>query len=154
MPRQRPAASNEEILREVLDVVTQLRNGHFSAHMDESHAGVGGEIARVLNQHLKFLQRYRNEHSRLMEEVGITGRLGGQMEPPHGTGAWRQMAEATNTMLVNLTATFRQDAKAVAALVIGRHDARVASSGIQGEFRAFRQNVETLIERRNGSARR
>jgi hypothetical protein len=153
------AATSEELLREILDVVTQLRNGHFSAHMSEAHTGVGGEIAKVFNQHLEFLEAYQSEHLRLMEETGVTGRLGGQMELPKGmppwTGAWQHMAEATNRMVGNLTWTVREDAKTIADLAQGHKDARAfADGGIQGEFRMLRESIETLTGRTSRNSAR
>ena len=40
-----PHASDSQVLREILDVVTQLRDGHFSTHLTDNLPGVGGEIA-------------------------------------------------------------------------------------------------------------
>src|SRR6478735_7640516 len=110
-PNEAPSASAEQVLREIRDVVTQLRDGHFSAHLTDTLPGVGGEIAKALNGHLEFLKAYRNEHLRLMEEIGVTGRLGGQLwlsdDLPKCNGAWNDMAEATNVMALNLTGQFR-----------------------------------------------
>jgi hypothetical protein len=149
-PKDAPAATPEQVLREILDVVTQLRDGHFSAHLTDTLPGVGGEIAKALNSHLEFLKEYRDKHLRLMEEIGVTGRLGGQLwlsDDVQCAGAWKDMAEATNRAASNLTAQFRDYGIATCALLRGESGARAACSTIAGEFREFRESLNELADR-------
>ena len=150
-PQEAPNATPEQILREILNVVTQLRDGHFSAHLTDSLPGAGGEIAKALNAHLEFLKAYRDQHLRLMEEIGVTGRLGGQVwlseDLPKCTGAWKEMAEATNRTASNLTAHFRNGASVVRSMLRGEADARMTCEMIAGEFREFREDLNALAER-------
>ena len=139
------------MLREILDVVTQLRDGHFSAHLTDNLPGVGGEIAKALNAHFEFLKAYRDQHLRLMEEIGVTGRLGGQVwlpdDLPKCTGAWRDMAEATNRMASNLTAQVRDFGLATRAQLRGETDVRATAALIGGEFREVRESLNALADR-------
>jgi hypothetical protein len=150
-PHEAPHASDQQVLREILDVVTQLRDGHFSAHLTDNLPGVGGEIAKALNEHLEFLKAFRNEHLRLMEEIGVTGRLGGQIwlpdDLPKCTGAWRDMAEASNLMAANLTCQYREGGNFVRAVLRGEPDARMTCNMIAGEFREFREELTELAAR-------
>src|SRR5687767_1826266 len=150
-PQEAPHATDQQVLREILDVVTQLRDGHFSAHLTDNLPGVGGEIAKALNGHLEFLKAFRNEHLRLMEEIGTTGRLGGQIwlpdDLPKCTGAWKEMAEATNLMASNLTANVRNLAFTARALLGGDTSARATCTYIAGEFREFREDLNDLATR-------
>ena len=150
-PNEAPHASDQQVLREVLDVVTQLRDGHFSAHLTDNLPGVGGDIAKALNAHLEFLKAYRDQHLRLMEEIGVTGRLGGQVwlpdDLPKCTGAWRDMAEATNRMAANLTGQVRDFAIAGNAQLRGQTEVRATATLIAGEFRELRQTLNELAAR-------
>jgi len=150
-PKEAPSATPEQMLREILDVVTQLRDGHFSAHLTDALPGVGGEIARALNGHLEFLKAYRDQHLRLMEEIGVTGRLGGQLwlsdDLPKCTGAWKDMAEATNLMALNLTGQFRDYGNAARALLRGESASRATCTTIAGEFHEFRESLNDLADR-------
>ena len=150
-PKEAPHATPEQILREILDVVTQLRDGHFSTHLTDNLPGVGGEIAKVLNEHLEFLKAFRNEHLRLMEEIGVTGRLGGQMwlpdDLPKCTGAWKEMVEASNLMAANLTGHFRDFGNTTRALLGGDTSARATCTFIAGEFRELREDLNALADR-------
>jgi len=150
-PHEAPHASDQQVLREILDVVTQLRDGHFSAHLTDSFPGVGGDIAKVLNEHLEFLKAFRNEHLRLMEEIGVTGRLGGQMwlpdDLPKCAGAWKDMVEATNLTAANLTCQYRDHGSTARAVLRGDKDARMTCNLIGGEFREFKEDFNSLTER-------
>jgi hypothetical protein len=149
-PQEASHATDQQVLAEVLDVVTQLRNGHFSTHLTDTLPGVGGEIAKAVNEHLEFLKAFRNEHLRLMEEVGVTGRLGGQMwlpdDLPKCTGAWKDMVEATNRMAANLTCQYRDHGNTARALLRGDKDARMTCNLIAGEFREFKEEFNSLAE--------
>jgi methyl-accepting chemotaxis protein len=150
-PKEAPTATAEQVLREILDVVKQLRDGHLSTHLTDNFPGVGGEIAKALNEHLESLKAYRDQHLRLMEEIGVTGRLGGQVwlpdDLPKCTGAWRDMAEATNLMASNVTANFRDFGNTTRALNRGDAAARATCTFIAGEFGEFREDLNALAER-------
>jgi hypothetical protein len=145
-PKDAPNASADQILREILDVITALHNGHFTTHLTDNFPGVGGQIAEVLNAHLDMLTRFRQEHHRLMEEVGVTGRLGGQMEVAGTAGAWKEMVEDVNRMGGNMTGQFRDGWNIVRALLRGDTSARITARCIQGEFREFREQFNELAE--------
>ena len=150
-PQEAPHATPDQMLREILDVVTQLRDGHFSTHLTDNFPSIGGEIAKALNEHLEFLKAYRDQHLRLMEEIGVTGRLGGQVwlpdDLPKCTGAWKAMAEATNLMASNVTANFRDFGNTTRALNRGEQAARATCTFIAGEFREFRDDLNQLADR-------
>ena len=142
-----PHATQEQIMQNILDVVTALRDGHLTAFMTEGFPGLGGEIAKVLNEHMSNLVRFRQEHHRLMEEVGVTGRLGGQMEVPGLSGAWQEMLEEVNRMGGNITNQFRDGGNVVEDLMRGDLTARMTARSIRGEFASFRENLNDLAER-------
>src|SRR4051795_12369299 len=141
-----PHATQEQIMQNILDVVTALRDGHLTAHMIEGFPGIAGEIGKVLNEHMENLVRFGAEHHRLMEEVGVTGRLGGQMEVPGLSGAWKEMLEEVNRMGGNVTGQFRDGANIVEDLLKGDLSARMTAKCIRGEFATFRENLNQLAD--------
>jgi serine/threonine protein kinase len=137
----------EPFLREILEALTQLRDGHFTGNLWSSQPGLQQQIAQVFNDHLQFIRAYRDAHLKLMEEVGVTGRLGGLTrlaDLPSLGGEWKRMVEASDRMVLNLTNQFRDGANVVAALARGEADARMNCEDIQGEFRIFREQVNAL----------
>jgi hypothetical protein len=138
------SASQDEILQNLLDTLVSLKNGHFTARMTEGFPGIHSDIARALNDHLDMLTALRAEHRRLMEEVGVTGRLGGQMEVAGLSGAWKEMNDDVNTLGVNITCQFRDGANVVRDILHGDPAARMTCPNIQGEFAEFKQNLNKL----------
>ena len=145
-PKDIPNATSDAILHDVLDVVTALKNGHFTTHMPDNLPGVGGEIATALNELLHMLQSFRHEHHRLMEEVGVTGRLGGQMEVDNVSGAWKEMLDDVNRLGVNMTCQLRDGGNIARALLGGDLSARMTCRMIQGELREFRERFNQLAD--------
>lgn len=145
-PKDAVTASTDAVLREILDVVTALREGHFTSRMQQGMPGLAGQIAQALNRHLDMLQTFRQEHHRIMEEVGVTGRLGGQAEVGLASGAWKEMVDETNRMSGNVTAQFRDGGNVVRALLAGDLSARMTARCIHGEFREFREHFNDLAE--------
>ena len=146
-PKDAPTATPEQCLRDILDVVTCLRNGHFTGRLRPEMPGDAGEIAKVLNEHLDLLEAFRSEHLRLMEEIGVTGRLGGQAALPDCTGAWREMADATNRLGVNMTCQARDIGNVLREHLNGNTSARMTAKYIAGEFREFREQLNALLDR-------
>jgi hypothetical protein len=142
-----PTLTPEQCLHEILDVVTCIRNGHFACWLPEEMPGDAGKIARTVNELLTVLHAFRNEHQRLVEEVGVTGRLGGQVELPDCTGAWREMADALNRLGVNMTCQQRDACNVVTAQLRGDSGARMSARFIAGEFREFRESFNELLDR-------
>jgi len=152
-PKDAPNASSEAILHDILDVVTALKNGHFATHMVDNLPGTGGQIAGELNALVEMLQNFRHEHHRLMEEVGVTGRLGGQMEVAGTSGAWNQMLDDVNRMGANITCQYRDGWNVARALLEGNLSARITCQMIQGEFREFRERFNQIAERLEEASR-
>ncbi len=145
-PKDAPTASAEDILREVLDVLTNLRNGHFTTHMIEGLPGTGGQIAELLNAHLAMLSELRNEHHRVMEEMGVTGRLGGQLAVANVSGGWKEIVDDANRTAAAITAQFRDGGNIVRAHLRGNAAARMTAECIHGEFRQFREDMNRLLD--------
>ena len=147
LPKDVPQASNEVILRAILDALTSLHDGHFTTHVSEQFPGIGGDIAKVLNAHLEMLRNLRQEHRRLMEEIGVTGRLGGQMEVSGVGGAWKEIVEDVNRMSEHITMQCRNHLNVVRALVQGDLGASVICTAIRGELRELREELNELADR-------
>ncbi len=142
-----PNLTPEQCLHEILDVVTCIRNGYFSCRLPEQMPGEAGQIAKVVNELLDVLHAFRREQNRLVEEIGVTGRLGGQVGLPDCTGAWREMADALNRLGVNITCQQRDACNVVTDQLRGEANARMSAHYIAGEFREFRERLNELLDR-------
>ena len=82
----------------------------------------------------------------------MTGRLGGQMEVPDCTGAWREMADATNRLGVHITCQFRDGGNIVRDHLHGKTDSRMTANFIGNEFREFREMLNEHLDRVNAKS--
>src|SRR5688572_2672294 len=105
--------------RQLLHVLTALRDGDFRARMPAGGEGLGAEIAGVLNQVMDRQAAFAAELERVTREVGYHGRLGGQVDLEGATGGWKEMAGGVNLMLGNLTGQLRDLAQVLAAVARG-----------------------------------
>lgn len=134
--------------QELLDVLQSLRDGLFSARLSYNYTGTAGKIAAALNETFDLLVGFRTELLRTAEEIGESGRLGGQMHLQQGTkGAWREMAEGVNRMAYNVTADSRATAQACYAHLTAFDDRRAPELRCRGEVRELGRLVNEVIER-------
>ena len=146
-PSEAPTATPDVALEHLLDVVTNIRDGHFTTHAAEGLPGTAGRVAHALNELLKVLQAFHREHRRLAEETGVTGRLGGTAEVPGARGAWAEMVDSTNRMAHNLTEQVRDVVSTAEAAGRGEAGRRVTCDKVRGEYRELRQAVNALVTR-------
>jgi methyl-accepting chemotaxis protein len=138
---------------ELLDVLAQLRLGNFSARLSPHYTGPAGEVAHALNDTLELLAEFRTQLLRLTEELGTTGRLGGQMFMENHPGAWGTMIAALDTMAANLTLHLRLTSQAAEASATGVDARPVTTHPIAGELRQLTQHVNELANRADRSLR-
>jgi hypothetical protein len=146
-PKDTPTATPEQCLHEILDVVSSMRNGYFSCRLLQEMPGDAGRIAKAVNELLDLLKAFRSEHHRLVEEIGVTGRLGGQIALPDCTGAWREMADASNRLGVNMTCQARDVGNVLRDQLRGETQSRMTCTFIAGEFREIREMLNELLDR-------
>ena len=148
LPPMKPVTRlNEE---ELLDVLTSLRNGNFTARISTPYEGTAGQIAGTLNQTMDLLSEFASSVLRLTEELGTTGRLGGQMFMEEQKGSWKAMIDAMNTMGANLTWQLRGASQAAEANAKGVDQRRMTEHRVQGELRQLCRHINSLADRVEG----
>jgi hypothetical protein len=136
---------------ELLDVLSSLRDGRFSARMSYNYTGRAGQVAAALNDTLELLTCFREELSRTAEELGVTGRLGGQvrLSPTAGEG-WLALAADVNRAAANLTDHLRRLSQSAEAAAIGRPLPHAADTAwpVRGELKDLSTFVLRLAQPR------
>jgi HAMP domain-containing protein len=103
--------------KQVLAVLTALKNGDLSARLPEGEDGTAGEIAETFNAFVDQMNAIVKEFNRLSREMGIEGRFGGQAEVYGLSGTWLNVVDNVNMMARLLTLEVRSMA-AVATLTL------------------------------------
>ncbi|RAG86869.1 hybrid sensor histidine kinase/response regulator [Streptacidiphilus pinicola] len=143
--RQREALQNEEGLRQLLAGLTAVRDGDFSTRLSPAGDGLLGEIAQVFNAMLAQLNLVTSEVTRVAQEVGGQGRLGGQAHVPGVSGVWRELTDSVNGMARNLTDQVRNIAQVTTAVAKGDLTQKIEVDAL-GEILALKSTVNTMVD--------
>jgi signal transduction histidine kinase/HAMP domain-containing protein/CheY-like chemotaxis protein len=140
-----PGEQNDEGLRQLLTGLTAVRDGDFSARLAPGADGLLGEIAAVFNGMLDQLTLVTSEVTRVAQEVGGHGRLGGQAEVPGLSGVWRELTDSVNGMARNLTDQVRNIAQVTTAVAKGDLTQKIEVDAL-GEILALKSTVNTMVD--------
>jgi len=106
----------------VLEVGKVLKN-ISRGNLDESfQIPVSGDfkvMAETINRTIDNLNVFAGEVSRVAQEVGTEGRLGGQAVVPNVGGVWKELTDNVNTMAASLTSQVRDIANVTTAVARG-----------------------------------
>ncbi|MFJ6937600.1 HAMP domain-containing protein [Streptomyces sp. NPDC101132] len=139
-------AESDRALEELLAGLTAVRDGDFSVRLSEDVPGLPGEIAAVYNGMVGQLSLVTSEVTRVAQEVGGQGLLGGHAHVPRAGGVWRELTTGVNSMADNLTSQVRNISQIAQAVARGdlTQKIRVQASG---EILELKETINTMVER-------
>ena len=88
--------------RELLHVLTQVKNGNFSVRMPIDQVGLSGKICDTLNEIISLNEKMMMEFTRAGNTIGKQGKLNQRIELPNARGAWRTGVESLNILISDL----------------------------------------------------
>ncbi|QSQ28051.1 response regulator [Pyxidicoccus parkwayensis] len=91
------------------------------------------------------LSAFVTEVSRVAHEVGVEGRLGGQVELKDLSGSWKAIAESVNVLAASLTAQVRCLAKVSIAVARGDLSEKVTVE-VRGESLTLKNTINTMVD--------
>jgi len=77
------------------------------------------ELKETVNEMVDQLRAFAAEVTRVAQEVGTDGKLGGQAQVPGVAGTWKDLTESVNTLAGNLTSQVRNIALVTTAVANG-----------------------------------
>src|SRR5262245_30500054 len=112
-PRRNPSSQerisispkqDEESLdeRELLKVLTEVRNGNFAARMPIDKMGLSGKICDTLNEIISINEKMNQEFTKAGNTIGKQGKLTQRIEIPTAKGSWSTGVESLNTLISDL----------------------------------------------------
>jgi signal transduction histidine kinase/HAMP domain-containing protein/CheY-like chemotaxis protein len=130
----------------VLDAVADGDLGHHVELGDgERQRGDLRLLAHGLNRVVDRLSLFTGEITRLAQEVGTEGRLGGRASVRGLPGTWRQVTESVNTMASRLTKQVRDIALVTTAVARGDLTRKVTVEAT-GELLELKLTVNTMVD--------
>ena len=94
-------------VRNIADVTTAVANGDLSQKITVDVRGEILELKNTINTMVDQLNSFASEVTRVAQEVGTEGKLGGQAEVKGVAGTWKDLTDNVNSMAGNLTGQVR-----------------------------------------------
>lgn len=133
-------------VREIAEVTTAVAKGDLSKKVN---ANVKGEILALkitINSMTDRLSRFAFEVSKVAQEVGTHGRLGGQARVEDVEGQWKLLLENVNVMANNLTEQVRSISDVTQAVARGDLSRKIHVEA-QGEVLLLKSTINDMIDR-------
>ncbi|MCY1022172.1 ATP-binding protein [Pyxidicoccus sp. MSG2] len=149
----REAPSEEAQLRALLAAMEAANRGDFSQGLPLYGASpLMDRLAEAFNtgaalqaERATQLSAFVADVTRVAREVGIEGRLGGQVGLRELPGAWREIAESVNVLAASLTAQVRCLAKVSVAVARGDLSEKITVE-VRGESLALKNTINTMVD--------
>ncbi|MBT2557516.1 HAMP domain-containing protein [Hymenobacter sp. ISL-91] len=139
------AASLTSQVRDIANVTSAVARGDLSQKVSVDVKGELLDLKDNINQMVDSLNVFAGEVTRVAQEVGTEGRLGGQANVPNVDGVWKQLTDNVNTMAANLTTQVRGLVKVVTAVSQGDLTQKL-TLGAQGEVADLADTINRMVD--------
>ncbi|MFC8963953.1 HAMP domain-containing protein [Streptomyces sp. NPDC057094] len=132
-------------VRGIAQVTTAVASGDLSQKVTVSARGEVAQLAETINQMTETLRTFADEVTRVANEVGAGGQLGGQANVPGAAGTWKDLTDSVNTVFRNLTTQVRDIAAVTTAVANGDLSQKVTVD-VAGEMLELKNTVNTMVD--------
>ncbi|MER6573506.1 HAMP domain-containing protein [Streptomyces sp. NPDC001093] len=132
-------------VRGISQVTTAVANGDLSQKVTVPARGEVAQLAETINQMTETLRIFADEVTRVANEVGAEGRLGGQANVPGAAGTWKDLTDSVNTVFRNLTIQVRDIATVTTAVANGDLSQKVTVD-VAGEMLELKNTVNGMVD--------
>ncbi|GAA2305061.1 HAMP domain-containing protein [Streptomyces hawaiiensis] len=132
-------------VRGIAEVTTAVANGDLSRKVTVPARGEVAQLADTINQMTETLRIFADEVTRVANEVGAEGQLGGQANVPGAAGTWKDLTDSVNTVFRNLTTQVRDIAAVTTAVANGDLSQKVTVD-VAGEMLELKNTVNTMVD--------
>ncbi|MFJ9820693.1 HAMP domain-containing protein [Streptomyces sp. NPDC101151] len=132
-------------VRGISQVTTAVANGDLSQKVTVPARGEVAQLAETINQMTETLRIFADEVTRVANEVGAEGQLGGQANVPGAAGTWKDLTDSVNTVFRNLTTQVRDIAAVTTAVASGDLSQKVTVD-VAGEMLELKNTVNGMVD--------
>ncbi|MFE9445431.1 HAMP domain-containing protein [Streptomyces sp. NPDC006602] len=132
-------------VRGISQVTTAVASGDLSQKVTVSARGEVAQLADTINQMTETLRIFADEVTRVANEVGAEGQLGGQANVPGAAGTWKDLTDSVNTVFRNLTTQVRDIAAVTTAVANGDLSQKVTVD-VAGEMLELKNTVNGMVD--------
>jgi len=139
--------------RELLTVLTEVKNGNFKVRMPIDKVGIQGKICDTLNDIISLNEEMMLEFTRAGNTIGKQGKLNQRIEVPSVKGAWSTGVGSLNALIADLVTPTIEIAHVISSVAKGNLSQEMPSEigghALQGEFSRIAKEVNDMVKQLN-----
>ena len=139
------ASNLTDQVRDIANVVTAVANGDLSQKLVVDAKGEIAELDDTHQQDGRQLNSFAAEVTRVAQEVGTEGKLGGQAEVHGVAGTWKDLTDNVNVLAGNLTDQVRNIAKVTTAVANGDLSQKITVDA-KGEIFELKNTINIMVD--------
>jgi HAMP domain-containing protein/signal transduction histidine kinase/DNA-binding response OmpR family regulator len=145
------ASNLTDQVRNIADVTTSVANGDLSKKITVDVKGEILGLKNTINTMVDQLNSFASEVTRVAQEVGTEGKLGGQAQVKGIGGTWKDLTDSVNLMASNLTAQVRNIAEVTTAVAKGDLSKKITVN-VEGEILELKDTINIMVDQLNSFA--
>jgi HAMP domain-containing protein/signal transduction histidine kinase/CheY-like chemotaxis protein len=139
--------------KELLRVLSEVRNGNFSARMPVDQTGIPGKVCDTLNEIIALNELLMLELTKAGKTIGKQGKLNHRVELPYARGSWSTGVEALNGLISDLVHPTIEIAHVISSVAKGNLSQemtlQIGDHVLQGEFARIAREVNDMVKQLN-----
>ena len=132
-------------VREIAEVTTAVAEGNLGLKIQRPAKGEILQLQKTINGMVDQLRTFATEVTRVSQDVGTEGVLGGQAQIKGVKGMWMDLTTNVNAMADNLTNQVRDIADVTTAVARGDLTRKVQTS-CKGEIFALKTTINAMVD--------
>src|SRR5207302_1609493 len=134
----------------LLNALTALRKGDFSARLPAEWTGVAGKLADTFNEVIELNERMARELERLSRVVGKEGKISQRASLGDVSGSWAASISSVNELIEDLVHPTSETARVIGAVAQGDLSQTMAleidDRPLEGEFLRTAKIVNKMVD--------
>jgi HAMP domain-containing protein/signal transduction histidine kinase/CheY-like chemotaxis protein len=139
--------------RELLRILTEVKNGNFSVRMPFDQVGLSGKICDTLNEVIVLNERMMNEFTRAGQIIGKQGKLNQRIDIQSAKGSWGTGVDSINGLISDLVHPTIEIARVISSVAKGNLSQEmpleIGGHTLQGEFAQIAKEVNDMVKQLN-----
>jgi HAMP domain-containing protein/signal transduction histidine kinase/DNA-binding response OmpR family regulator len=139
--------------RELLRVLTEVKNGNFTARMPFDQVGLSGKVCDTLNEIISLNEKMMHEFTRAGHIIGKQGKLNQRIEVPNAKGSWSTGVDSLNVLISDLVHPTIEIAHVISSVAKGNLSQQmpleIGGHTLQGEFAQIAKEVNDMVKQLN-----
>jgi len=140
-------------LKELLGVLTHVKNGNLKARMPFDHVGLSGKICDTLNEIISLNEGMMHEFTRAGNTIGKQGKLTQRIELYSTKGEWSTGVNSLNVLISDLVHPTIEIAHVISSVAKGNLSQEmpeeIGDHKLEGEFLRIAKEVNYMVKQLN-----